>query len=230
MAELFLNPWSMLAGTLLVGVPIIVHLINRLRYRRVRFAAMEFLLKAQKRVRRKLLVQQLLLLLLRILLVALLGLLAARFLGFDLTGREGRPTHHLVILDDTPSMADGWKAEDGTATDAFEQAKRVLLKDIAPAAAEATAAQTLEVVRLSDLGVSRPVGRLTADSLRELETYLQPLRPGLVRATPAEGLAKAKELLAAQSSDGNRVVSSAGRPAGRRLRRRRGGQDGGGLS
>ncbi len=206
MAELFLNPWSMLAGALLVGVPVVVHLINRLRYRRVRFAAMEFLLKAQKRVRRKLLIQQLLLLLLRVLLVVLLGLLAARFLGFDLSGREGRPTHHVVILDDTPSMADGWKADDGTATDAFDQAKRVLLKDIAPAAAEATAAQTLEVVRLSDLTSPRPVGRLTADSLRELETYLQPLRPGLVRATPAEGLAKAKELLAAQSSDANRVV------------------------
>ena len=206
MAELFLNPWSMLAGALLVGVPVMVHLINRLRYRRVRFAAMEFLLKAQKWVRRKLLIQQLLLLLLRCLLVLLLGLLAARFLGFDLTGREGRATHHVVILDDTPSMADGWKGEDGSPTDAFEQAKRVLLRDIAPAAAEATAAQTLEVVRLSDLGGPRPFGRLTADSLRELGNYLQPLRPGLVRVTPAEGLQKAKELVAALSPDTNAVV------------------------
>ncbi len=206
MAELFLNPWSMLAGALLVGVPVVVHLINRLRYRRVRFAAMEFLLKAQKRVRRKLLIQQLLLLLLRCLLVLLLGLLAARFLGFDLSGREGRPTHHVVVLDDTPSMADGWKGDDGTATDAFEQAKRVLSRDIAPAAAEATAAQTLEVVRLSDLTASRPFGRLTPDSVRELGTYLQPLRPGLVRVTLAEGLTKAKELLAAQPADSNRLV------------------------
>ena len=206
MAELFLNPWSMLAGALLVGVPVVVHLINRLRYRRVRFAAMEFLLKAQKRVKRKLLIQQLLLLLLRCLLVLLLGLLAARFLGFDLSGRDGRPTHHVVVLDDTPSMADGWKGEDGTATDAFEQAKRVLSREIAPAAAEATAAQTLEVLRLSDLTGARGFGRLSPDSVRELGTYLQPLRPGLVRVTLAEGLAKAKELLAAQPADSNRVV------------------------
>lgn len=206
MPELFLNPWSMLAGALLVGVPIVVHLINRLRYRRVRFAAMEFLLKAQKRVRRKLLLQQLILLALRCLLVALVGLLTARFLGFDLTGREGRPSHHVVILDDTPSMADGWKGEDGAATDAFEQAKRVLAREIAPAAAEATAAQTLEVVRLSDLATPRPFGRLSTESVRELDTYLQPLRPGLERVTLAEGLAKAKELLTAQPADTNRVV------------------------
>ena len=70
MSEWFLNPWSMLAGVLLVAVPVFIHLINRVRYKRVRWAAMEFLLKAQKRVRRKLLIQQLLLLLLRCLLVA----------------------------------------------------------------------------------------------------------------------------------------------------------------
>ena len=61
MSEWFLNPWSMLAGALLVAVPVLIHLINRVRYKRVRWAAMEFLLKAQKRVRRKLIVQQLLL-------------------------------------------------------------------------------------------------------------------------------------------------------------------------
>src|SRR5918994_1642242 len=108
MSELFLNPWSMAAGAALINSPIIIHLINRIRYRRVRWAAMEFLLKAQRRMRRKLILQQLLLLLLRVLIVLLIGLLVGRFLGFDMTGKENRSTAHLVILDDTPSAADGW--------------------------------------------------------------------------------------------------------------------------
>ncbi|MEO2089524.1 MAG: BatA domain-containing protein, partial [Gemmataceae bacterium] len=71
----YLNPWSVLAGLLLVSAPIIIHLINRMRYRRIRWAAMEFLLKAQKKMRRKMIIEQLLLLILRCLLMLLLGLL-----------------------------------------------------------------------------------------------------------------------------------------------------------
>ena len=69
MYQLFLNPYTMVAGAALVSSPIIIHLINRLRYRRVKWAAMEFLLKSQKRNRRRLIIEQLILLLLRILLV-----------------------------------------------------------------------------------------------------------------------------------------------------------------
>ena len=65
MLSLFLNPWTLLAGAALVGVPIVIHLINRIRFRRVKWAAMEFLLKAQKRMRRRKILEQLLLLLLR---------------------------------------------------------------------------------------------------------------------------------------------------------------------
>ena len=44
--QYFLNPGFVMAGTALISAPIIIHLINRLRFRRVRFAAMEFLLPA----------------------------------------------------------------------------------------------------------------------------------------------------------------------------------------
>src|SRR5947208_4634841 len=143
MYSLFVNPWTMAAGAGLVSVPILIHLINRMRFRRVKWAAMEFLLKAQKRMKRKLILEQLLLLLLRCLLVFLLGLLFARYLGFSpLQGKETRATAHVVILDDTPSMADGWRGEGGQLTDAFEQAKKELGEKIAPAAQEATTPQT----------------------------------------------------------------------------------------
>ncbi len=206
MSDLFLNPWSMAAGAALVSAPIIIHLINRIRYRRVRWAAMEFLLKAQKRMRRKLILQQLLLLLLRILTVLLIGLLVGRFLGFDMTGQENRSTAHLVVLDDTPSMADGWRGEDGATTDAFEVAKRVAADQIAKAASEATTAQTMEVVRLSDLGTARSFGRLNPQSIEEMQTYLASYKPSSVRVGLAEGLRKAREVLDAQPAEVGKVV------------------------
>ena len=109
MMSFFLNPWTMVAGAGLVSAPIIIHLINRMRYKRVRWAAMEFLLKAQKRMRRKMIIEQLILLFLRCFLVLLVGVLFGRFLGFDpLQGKETRPTVPLpprIYMPDVTSMS-----------------------------------------------------------------------------------------------------------------------------
>jgi len=71
--EAFLHPWYMAAGAALVSAAILIHLINRMRFKRIRWAAMEFLLKSQKRNRRRLIIEQLILLALRCLLVVLAG-------------------------------------------------------------------------------------------------------------------------------------------------------------
>src|SRR5215207_10000895 len=127
MMSFFLNPWVMAAGVALVSTPIIIHLINRMRFRRVKWAAMEFLLKAQKRMRRRKILEQLLLLLLRCLLVFAVGLLFARLTGCGSgEGQETRPTTHVVILDDTPSMADAGRREDGGTGDSFAEAKKLV--------------------------------------------------------------------------------------------------------
>src|SRR5690348_8764920 len=89
MFEFFLNPANMIVGGALISSPILIHLINRMRFKRVRWAAMEFLLKSQKRNRRRLIIEQLILLALRILLVLLAGILLARFLGFAFAGFFG---------------------------------------------------------------------------------------------------------------------------------------------
>src|ERR1700675_5016400 len=98
--ELFLNPFNMIVGGALISSPILIHLINRMRYKRLRWAAMEFLLKSQKRNRRRLIIEQLILLFLRILLVLLAGLLLARFLGLSWAGFQPKNTTHIVIFDD----------------------------------------------------------------------------------------------------------------------------------
>src|SRR6187455_58647 len=109
MFELFANPANMIIGGALISSPILIHLINRMRYKRLRWAAMEFLLKSQKRNRRRLIVEQLILLLLRILLVLLAGLLLARFLGANIIGLGRTAFVHVVLLDDRLSMTDQWK-------------------------------------------------------------------------------------------------------------------------
>src|SRR2546423_11170356 len=105
-AGLFLNPGFLLVAAALVSVPIIIHLINRMRFKRIRWAAMEFLLKAQKRTRRRLIIEQLLLLALRCFLLALVGFLVSRFIGCSDANLTGKPNLHLVLLDDTLSMHD----------------------------------------------------------------------------------------------------------------------------
>src|ERR1043165_6830267 len=91
MLGLFLNPGFLFIGIALISVPIIIHLINRMRFKRIRWAAMEFLLKAQKRTRRRLTIEQLILLALRCLLIALVGLLVARFVGCSDANLSGKP-------------------------------------------------------------------------------------------------------------------------------------------
>ena len=95
-------------GLPLATAPIIIHLINLLRHRKVQWAAMEFLLASQRKYRTRVLLKQILLLLLRV--VAVLGIVLAlaqprlrSALGQMLGGTR---TAHVVLLDDSYSMSD----------------------------------------------------------------------------------------------------------------------------
>jgi hypothetical protein len=123
----FLHP--LLLWTLpLCAVPIIIHLLNRRRFHRVPWAAMEFLIAAMKRNRKRLRMEQWLVLLLRTLAVLLLVFLVSRpQLGGG--GLLGAKTHHVVVLDDSASMT-----QRSGSTVLFERAQdrvRVLAEDLA---------------------------------------------------------------------------------------------------
>ncbi|MEI6540369.1 MAG: BatA domain-containing protein, partial [Planctomycetota bacterium] len=108
LTQFFLNPAYVLPGAALVLVPILIHILSRLRYKKVRFAAMEFLLESEELNRRRVVLEQLLLLLLRILAVLLIGLLIARLVldPSRLLMLRGASMHHVVLLDDSLSMRD----------------------------------------------------------------------------------------------------------------------------
>lgn len=97
---------ALLAGTLLFAVPLIIHLLNRQRHKRQPWAAMEFLLRAFKKQRRRLRRENLLLLLLRCLIPILLALAIARpFLRQSHAPiGSGSAVHHIVVLDASYSM------------------------------------------------------------------------------------------------------------------------------
>jgi hypothetical protein len=97
--------WAALA---LAAIPIIIHLINRQRLRRLDWAAMEFLLAALKRTRRRIRLEQLLLLLTRVTLMALIALFLARPLlsdrGLGWLAGALRSEEKIFVLDDSMSM------------------------------------------------------------------------------------------------------------------------------
>ncbi len=173
LSQFFIHPAFVLPGLGLVALPVIIHLINRMRYRRVRFAAMEFLLQSQQKNRRKLLLEQLLLLLLRMAAVALLVALISRpfFDPSQLLVLQGEKNHHVVLIDDSGSMDDHW-AE----TSAFQSALDAVRK-IAQQGARQAGTQNLTLLLLSQ--PDQPLltqASLDPTLLNELETKLENLK------------------------------------------------------
>src|SRR5215471_19601079 len=144
-------------GFLLALVPLLIHLINMLRHRRVHWAAMEFLLASYKKHRTWIWLKQLLLLLARIaaiaMVVAMLAQLKTRDQWLAIFG--GRVTHHFVVLDDSYSMSDRVAGES-----AMDAAKQVITAIVGRAIQEDTQ-QKLTLIRYSQARASN--GEATTD-------------------------------------------------------------------
>lgn len=127
----FLFP-GMLWALPLVSVPVIIHLLNRQRYQRVEFGAMEFLRRAIKRTRRRVLLEDILLLALRTLAVLFLILgLAGPTLGPGALIGSRAPRAEVVVLDHSMSM--NRRVEGSSAYDRARQEVQTLLEDLDPA-------------------------------------------------------------------------------------------------
>jgi hypothetical protein len=250
---MFFSPFTMIVGGALIASPIIIHLINRMRFKRIRWAAMEFLLKSQKRSRRRLIIEQLILLLLRILMVLAIALLLARLIErpdtevingkikavdpgartitvmvnasknnpgdekkFDvaenakvqinrangtladlgigkpvkLTLKESKAilieqeeeaieraavTRHIIILDDSASMADRWRDRAGQEVVAFSTAKDAILKNIVERVRESNDPHEFVIIKLSQPADEKPrdFTRLNEQTLQEIQKYVR---------------------------------------------------------
>src|SRR5262245_48662958 len=101
----FLQPW-LLAALPLVALPIIIHLINQRRFQTIPWAAMMFLLAAQRMSRGYSRLRQLLIMLFRMLVIAGLVIAVSRPLASGWLGLVGggKADTTIVLLDRSPSM------------------------------------------------------------------------------------------------------------------------------
>ena len=190
----FLNPWAFAFAAIFAGLPIIIHLINRMQFRRVRWAAMEFLLAAQKRMRRKLIIEQLLLLLLRITVLLLVGLLFARWLMRDSPPELPEDiVLHEVLLDDSASMGDR-QAGGGEIGNCFAMAKNKIIV-LAKSSNAGKIPARLRLRRESDPDKILFDEQITNDSIDDLQIILNGLRLKAVRLDPGESLLIARKAL-----------------------------------
>ena len=139
-------PATLAVGVGAIAIPVIIHLINRKRFKIVPWAAMKFLLAAQKQTRKRMRIEQLLLLFVRMMILAMVFFaMIAVMTDRDEINAEGlwqklglagfgpgpkigqKRTHHIFVLDASLSM--NQKVE-GDQT-AFEVARQLALKKIA---------------------------------------------------------------------------------------------------
>jgi hypothetical protein len=101
----FLHP-ILLAGLALTALPIVIHLINQLRYRTIRWGAMMFLLQANRMSRGLARLRQWLILLMRMLAIACLVFVISRPLASGWMGwlSAGHADTTIILLDRSPSM------------------------------------------------------------------------------------------------------------------------------
>ncbi len=123
-----LSAWHFaLAGVICAAAPVIIHLLNRRRYRTVHWAAMPFLREALQRNRKMMQMRDIILLILRTAAVLLFGLALAR--PYFAVGTQefdrSQPLHAILVFDNSLSM--GYTLVEGTLLDkAKERALRFI--------------------------------------------------------------------------------------------------------
>lgn len=184
---------ALAGGLALLALPTIIHLISKRRARRVRFAAMELLLKSKKRTARSVRLRQIVLLIVRTLLVAALAVAIMRPVWRDepKAATTNAPLAVVVAIDTSASMR---ATLDGQS--AFDRARRK---------AEAALRELPDDVRTALVTCGpeprEPTGAPSFDR-RPVLDHLRALQPGygtsdlsacvaagraLARLTPGEG-------------------------------------------
>ncbi len=184
----FASPW-LLWGLALGSAPILIHLLNRRKFRETQWAAMRFLLEAVRKNSRRLRIEQLLLLATRTLLLLLLVLAMAQPVVEQLGAffQPSQPVHKIIIVDASLSM--GLQSRDATLFERARDAARSIVES-------SRQGDAFNLVRLSNLPpaviVPTPAFQ-TASVIEEIDQMQLPHGRGDLLAC----LQKAEELLRA---------------------------------
>lgn len=204
LATWLVNPWLFVAGLVAVLLPILIHLLNKRKFRVVDWAAMDFLLDADKKNRRRIRLENLILLLLRCLAVLVIGLLLARpFVPTSVTAGliDAAQFERIVLLDDSLSM----QARLGNES-AWDLAKKRLL-DLTNSLAQERADNALTLIL-----TSQPDRRLlnaaplNPSSIDEINATIDRLECGDGVAQLEAALQELEDYLSSQAANVNRLV------------------------
>jgi hypothetical protein len=189
----FLNS-ALLWGTLLLAVPILIHLLHRRRVRVVRWGAMHLLDLTVRKSARRVRIEELILLAVRCAIPVLLALALARpvFSGFRaLLGHASSAT--LVLLDNSYSMDAGGPPAH------FQQAREFVARKLASLGAGSVAA-------VIPLAGGLPGAATPTTDLDRLGTTIQQAEAGFGRARVAPSLLDAIEQFGATRSPVRELV------------------------
>jgi hypothetical protein len=189
----FLNS-ALLWGTLLLAVPILIHLLHRRRVRVVRWGAMHLLDLTVRKSARRVRIEELILLAIRCAIPVLLALALARpvFSGFRaLLGNASSTT--LLLLDNSYSM------DAGGPPSQFQLARDFAVRKLA--ALDAGSAAAVIPLAGGSIGPAAP-----GTDLDRLATALQQAEAGFGRARPADALQEAASRLATAGQPFREVI------------------------
>jgi hypothetical protein len=184
----FASPW-LLWGLALGSAPVIIHLLNRRKFKETEWAAMRFLLAAVRKNSRRLRIEQLVLLAVRTLLLLLVVLALAQPAVEQLSAffQPGQPVHRIIVVDASLSM--GLHVRDATLFDRAREIARSIVEG-------SRQGDAFNLVRLSNLPPQVIVGTpafQTATVVDEIDQMQLPHGRGELLT----GLQKAAELLRA---------------------------------
>ncbi len=200
-----MNPWMLGLGALAVASPIIIHLLNKRRFKIVDWAAMDFLFEAEKKNRRRVQVENFILLFLRCLAMLLIGLLLARPFIPNEVARVIQPNQkfeRIVLIDDSLS-SDVVHA----GVPAIERARNSLTRLVTEFADSNRTEDWLTVVLTSDpqqpLLANEPITRETLPTLLEKMDQIETTDR---RARYSESLTELKRYFSGQQPNVSRVA------------------------
>ena len=189
----------------LIGVPVLIHLINLMRHRKVRWAAMSFLLESQKKNQNWIRFKEILLLLTRMAAMAAVVVMLAGPLASLNWSRlfSGGLVHHVLLVDDSLSMSDQWNN-----TTAMKNASGVV-EHLLERMEHHPGAHLVTLLRFSDAAAGRGPDlvrqRVRGDLPQQKQSILNLIRPSQLAAGPLEALQAVKEKIG-QQKDENLVV------------------------
>ncbi|MCP4377583.1 MAG: VWA domain-containing protein [bacterium] len=206
----FVTPMIFWIGLGTVAIPVIIHLLNRRRFRVREWAAMQFLLDSLRRNRRRLQIEELILMALRCLLLFLLAMMVARFTGCgdnDLIPGAGKiPETNIFILDDSFSM--GQKVADSTLLEnAIEDLTRQI-NDLSKNSKSDQIAILLTSKPSLDDAFQGLMPVADEEEIKQLITRLKKIKPSDLPAKLGQGLKIAGEMLSSEDEPKNVYIFS----------------------